>query len=143
MSKQKIILVAMLLGMAGNVNAQEPSRKSYTQSIAVPTDNIRVSRRPPVDERLFTSETIEKKITEVKKLLNGAPYLAWMFENCFPNTLDTTVHYSLTEDGEDDTFVYTGDIHAMWLRDSGAQVWPYVQFAKKDAAWLGAPYSGS
>ena len=132
MSKQKIILVAMLLGMAGNVNAQEASQKSYAQSIAVPADNIRVSRRPPVDERLFTSETIEKKITEVKKLLNGAPYLAWMFENCFPNTLDTTVHYCLTEDGEDDTFVYTGDIHAMWLRDSGAQVWPCVQFAKKD-----------
>lgn len=53
-------------------------------------------------------------------------------ENCFPNTLDTTVHYR-TQDGEDDTFVYTGDIHAMWLRDSGAQVWPYVQFANEDA----------
>ena len=51
-----------------------------------------------------------------------------MFENCFPNTLDTTVHF----DGDSDTFVYTGDIHAMWLRDSGAQVWPYVQFANKD-----------
>ena len=51
-----------------------------------------------------------------------------MFENCFPNTLDTTVHF----DGADDTFVYTGDIHAMWLRDSGAQVWPYVQLANED-----------
>ena len=51
-----------------------------------------------------------------------------MFENCFPNTLDTTVHF----DGDDDTFVYTGDIHAMWLRDSGAQVWPYVQLANQD-----------
>ena len=51
-----------------------------------------------------------------------------MFENCFPNTLDTTVHF----DGKEDTFVYTGDIHAMWLRDSGAQVWPYVQLANKD-----------
>ena len=35
-----------------------------------------------------------------------------MFENCFPNTLDTTVHYRLL-DGKPDTFVYTGDIHAM------------------------------
>ena len=56
-----------------------------------------------------------------------------MFENCFPNTLDTTVHYDAGEgDGNEDTFVYTGDIHAMWLRDSAAQVWPYVQFAKAD-----------
>jgi Uncharacterized conserved protein len=54
-----------------------------------------------------------------------------MFENCFPNTLETTVHYR-TIDGKPDTFVYTGDIHAMWLRDSGAQVWPYVQLAFKD-----------
>lgn len=106
--------------------------EDWSKTIAAPTDNIKVTRRPAVEERLFTSDVIEKKIKEVKKLLKDAPYLAWMFENCFPNTLDTTVHYSVTEDGDDDTFVYTGDIHAMWLRDSGAQVWPYVQFAKND-----------
>lgn len=106
--------------------------EDWSKTIAAPTDNIKVTRRPAVEERLFTSDVIEKKIREVKKLLKDAPYLAWMFENCFPNTLDTTVHYSVTEDGDDDTFVYTGDIHAMWLRDSGAQVWPYVQFAKND-----------
>ena len=93
-------------------------------------DNTYVSRRPDSEERLFVSEIIDKKISEIKKILSN-PYLAWMFENCFPNTLDTTVHYR-TVDGEDDTFVYTGDIHAMWLRDSGAQVWPYVQFANQD-----------
>ena len=57
-----------------------------------------------------------------------------MFSNCFPNSLDTTVHFRHFEDGRPDTFVYTGDIHAMWLRDSGAQVWPYVQLANEDPA---------
>ncbi len=104
----------------------------FAKRIAAPADNTSVTRRPIQEERLFVADAIEKKIAEVKKLLKDAPYLAWMFENCFPNTLDTTVHYSVTDDGDDDTFVYTGDIHAMWLRDSGAQVWPYVQFAKKD-----------
>ena len=90
-----------------------------------------VSRRPAVEERLFRSAVIDQKIEEVKQLLSGNPKLAWMFENCFPNTLETTVHYRQL-DGDDDTFVYTGDIHAMWLRDSGAQVWPYVAFANQD-----------
>ena len=57
-----------------------------------------------------------------------------MFANCFPNTLDTTVHYGEDEAGNPDTYVYTGDIPAMWLRDSGAQVWPYVQLCKEDPA---------
>lgn len=92
-----------------------------------------VTNRPDVNERLFKSDEVERQIKRVKAMLTN-PKLAWMFENCFPNTIDTTVHYRLDEDGKNDTFVYTGDIHAMWLRDSGAQVWPYVQLANSDAA---------
>lgn len=81
------------------------------------SDNTRIlaSQRPDVSKRLFHSDAVEEAIDRVKKQLKN-PYMAWMFENCFPNTLDTTVHYR-TQDGDDDTFVYTGDIHAMWLRD--------------------------
>lgn len=89
------------------------------------------SRRPAEGERLFTSEKIEQVIDDVTSQLTN-PKLALMFRNCFPNTLDTTVHFREDKDGNPDTFVYTGDIHAMWLRDSGAQVWPYVQFAAQD-----------
>ena len=89
-------------------------------------------QRPAEENRLFRSEAVEKKIEEVQGVLAN-PRLAWMFANCFPNTLDTTVHFRKDEkDGMFDTFVYTGDIHAMWLRDSGAQVWPYVQLAGQD-----------
>ncbi len=57
--------------------------------------------------------------------------IAWLFENCFPNTLDTTIDFEII-DGKPDTFVITGDIDAMWLRDSTAQVWPYMPLIKKD-----------
>ena len=62
----------------------------------------------------------------------GDPVLAAIFANCFPNTLDTTVQLG-TFEGKPDTAVITGDIPAMWLRDSSAQVWPYITFASKDA----------
>lgn len=92
-----------------------------------------VNQRPAPEARLFVSEAVEARIAEVQRLLTN-PRLAWMFANCFPNTLDTTVHFKGEgEDGLFDTFVYTGDIHAMWLRDSGAQVWPYVQLAVGDS----------
>lgn len=89
-----------------------------------------VCRRPQPEERRFTSQAVEKVIAEVKKQLKD-PKLAWMFENCFPNTLDTTVDFKMSA-GRPDTFVITGDINAMWLRDSGAQVWPYVSLCKQD-----------
>ena len=55
-----------------------------------------------------------------------------MFGNCFPNTLDTTVDFNMV-DGRPDTYIITGDIDAMWLRDSSAQVYPYLQLIKEDA----------
>ena len=89
-----------------------------------------ISKRPELSQRNFTSKAVEETIAQVKKQLKDDK-LAWMFENCFPNTLDTTVHFRTT-DGKPDTFVYTGDIHAMWLRDSAAQVFPYLSLTKKD-----------
>ncbi|SHJ80393.1 hypothetical protein SAMN05444280_13132 [Tangfeifania diversioriginum] len=88
------------------------------------------SNRPAVSERNFTSEAVEETIKTTKAKLKD-PKLAWMFENCFPNTLDTTVEHG-TKNGKPDTFVITGDIHAMWLRDSTAQVWPYLPLVNND-----------
>lgn len=89
-----------------------------------------VSKRPPMGQRRFVSHAVEETISRVKAGI-GDPELAWMFENCFPNTLDTTVQFSETA-GRPDTFIITGDIDAMWLRDSACQVWPYVPLAKND-----------
>lgn len=90
-----------------------------------------VCQRPKTSQRLFTSHIIDKEIARIQKLLRD-PKLSWMFGNCLPNTLDTTVHFRIDEEGQPDTFVYTGDIPAMWLRDSAAQVYPYIRFAGAD-----------
>lgn len=89
-----------------------------------------ICMRPPLAKRQFTSAVVEKAIASTKEQLKD-PKLAWMFENCFPNTLDTTCEHKMLN-GKPDTFVLTGDIHAMWLRDSSAQVFPHIQFAKED-----------
>lgn len=89
------------------------------------------SKRPPRKDRKFVSDAVESTIKEIKASIKD-PEMGWLFENCFPNTLDTTVTYT-EKDGKPDTFVITGDIDAMWLRDSSAQVWPYLALAAKDA----------
>ena len=88
------------------------------------------SKRPPKSERKFVSRTVEQTIQRVKGKIKN-PHLGWMFENCYPNTLDTTVQAGIV-DGKPDTFIITGDIDAMWLRDSSCQVWPYLPLAKDD-----------
>ncbi|NII10772.1 glycoside hydrolase family 125 protein [Oleiagrimonas sp. C23AA] len=87
--------------------------------------------RPPPSQRKFTSPAVEAEIHRVKADITD-PKLARLFENCYPNTLDTTVEIG-TLGGKADTFVITGDIDAMWLRDSSAQVNPYLPLAKRDA----------
>ena len=52
--------------------------------------------------------------------------VADIFQNCINNTLDTTI--KMTSDNR--TFIITGDIPAMWLRDSVCQIRPYLLFAR-------------
>lgn len=99
-------------------------------ALAFNPDEKFISNRPSLQDRKFMSDAVEKKLVEAKKVIKDKE-LAWMFENCFPNTLDTTVTATL-KDGRPDTYVITGDIDAMWLRDSSAQVWPYLPLMKED-----------
>ena len=87
--------------------------------------------RTPEDKRKFKSRAVERVIETIRARI-GNKELAWLFENCFPNTLDTTVDFQVV-DGRPDTYVITGDIDAMWLRDSTAQVWPYLPLMKNDS----------
>ena len=83
-----------------------------------------------MQKRNFNSSAIEATIQRMKTRIKDSE-LAWLFENCFPNTLDTTVIFKMNNE-RPDTFVITGDIHAMWLRDSTAQVTPYLSLIKED-----------
>ncbi len=134
MNKMILTMVSLVLA-AGSASAAGVGSMECRSDKTVSTKTVKTppTNRPAKGDRLFHSDAVEKKIAEIKSQLTN-PKLAWMFENCFPNTIDTTVHYRTGEDGKNDTFVYTGDIHAMWLRDSGAQVWPYVMLANSDPA---------
>jgi uncharacterized protein len=86
--------------------------------------------RPQPADRHFRSEAVEQYLAEIHARIRD-PELARLFFNCFPNTLDTTVEPG-TFEGKPDTVVITGDIAAMWQRDSSAQVWPYLDLTRKD-----------
>lgn len=71
---------------------------------------------------------METLILEIKEKLAGEERIEEAFENCCRNTLDTTV--KKMEDGT--SFVITGDIPAMWLRDSAAQMSPFLTAARRN-----------
>ena len=99
------------------------------------------SRRPALADRCFTSPVVDAVIERVGARMADRE-LAWMFGNALPNTLDTAVHLVDRGPGQaPDTFVVTGDIPSMWLRDSTAQVWPYLRFVREDAR-LQRPLAG-
>ncbi|TVX89546.1 glycoside hydrolase family 125 protein [Paenibacillus agilis] len=74
-------------------------------------------------------QAVLRVMEEASTRLNDNEKLKQLFLNCFPNTLKTTT--KLHEDGT--SYVFTGDIPAMWLRDSSAQVRQYLPLAAEDA----------
>lgn len=109
--------LAAALVMAGTVSAHASALRSSapeTEAAVMIMDNTRMARpkakivkeyaptnRPAEAERLFRSEAVEAEIARIKGVLSNAK-LAWMFENCFPNTLDTTVRYRKDDNGKDE-----------------------------------------
>ena len=73
-------------------------------------------------------DTIRRRIQPLREELTALPGLWPLFERCFMNSIETTI-----QETPGDTFVITGDIPAMWLRDSTCQVLHYVRFADDPA----------
>jgi len=98
--------------------------------------------RPPPECRTFNLPSLESLIARMKTVIKD-PDLFRLFENSYPNTLDTMIKwrgYAVTRDeasgeeketDEELTYVITGDIDAMWLRDSASQIYSYLPLLEK------------
>ena len=100
-------------------------------------------RRPPLRARTFRSVVVDAAVEATAAALEakGSPTLACIFRNTAANTLDTTIARftpasTTSGGGGPDSFVITGDIAAMWLRDSCNQLLPFLPFVEHDAALL-------
>lgn len=90
--------------------------------------------RPPPACRTYKVPALEDYIGKMEATIKD-PDLYRLFQNSFPNTLDTMVKwhgYANDEEGkptgEELTYIITGDIDAMWLRDSASQLYSYLSF---------------
>ena len=91
------------------------------------------SARPPPHKRTYTSPAIDGLIKKLSPLLINQN-VSTLFENCLPNSLDTTILYHTKYPL--DSFVITGDIEALWLRDSANQLLPYVPYVTTDPSLI-------
>jgi uncharacterized protein len=88
--------------------------------------------RPPPECRTFNLPEMETLIEDMKHVIRD-PDLFRLFENAYPMTLDTMVRWHGYAENPDDsttdeelTYLTTGDIDAMWLRDSASQMYSYL-----------------
>lgn len=125
---QRILLSFVLLSSALAANC--PGYSGYSQSKHEPlsTGGYQLSyMRPSPECRTFNSSNVERAIEDLRSYI-ADPDLFRLFENTFPNTLDTAIkwHGVASNNSEEElTFVITGDIDAMWIRDSANQIAPY------------------
>ena len=118
-----------------NSSVEKPGPLSLELPASARTLSALPCRRPARGKRRFVSEAVERTIATVSAAIVDDE-VRWLFSNCLPNTLDTTITFDKDAAGRPDAFVITGDIAAMWLRDSTNQVWPYLSLASGDAALM-------
>lgn len=104
-----------------------PSRGPLLLLAAVAKPQLSWGMMPAPDLRTLPP-AMRRVMDEVADVLSDFPRLPRVFADTFSNTFTTTLRPQ--RDGS--VFVITGDIPAMWLRDSAAQVRPYLYLARRD-----------
>lgn len=79
-------ILAMVLATGSNAQASDYVLSKDNTHVATTALKYK-TKRPLLQDRLFVSQAVEAEIRRIKSELTN-PKLAWMFENCFPNTLD-------------------------------------------------------
>lgn len=103
-------------------------------------------QRPSEDCRTFKSQGVEDVLSRMEGVIKD-PDLYRLFQNAYPNSLDTAVKWKgVAADNADEelTFLITGDINAMWLRDSSNQMQSYLPLlnASSDPNSIASLYRG-
>lgn len=125
-----------------------PDYSSYSREQHEPYSSGKLklpSQRPSPECRTFKSQEVEDLIVNMKTKIKD-PDLYKLFENAYPNTLDTAIRWKghAADNNEDLTFMITGDIDAMWIRDSANQLQSYLSVLKpsEDKNSLASLYRG-
>lgn len=132
-------VVAAATVILETVTAQCPDYSEYSQQVHPPLSSGRYQlsyMRPDPACRTFNSSVVEDTIKDMQSVIKD-PDLYRLFQNSFPNTLDTAVKwrgYAANNSDEELTFLITGDINAMWLRDSANQMQSYLPLVKANSS---------
>ncbi|RGP66672.1 hypothetical protein FLONG3_8758 [Fusarium longipes] len=130
-------IISLLLSVAA-VSANCPNYEQFARERHEPLSSGRYAfplQRPSKDCRTYSVPEIEHVIYEEMDQAIGDPDLYRLFMNTWPNTLDTTVMWrgvSADNAEEELAFITTGDINAIWIRDSANQLQSYKSLLFSD-----------
>ena len=139
MQKLLVALSATASVLSSFTLAACPDYSDYSQDYHAPFSAGRYNlsyQRPEPACRTFNSSIVENTITNMQSVIKD-PDLYRLFQNSFPNSLDTAVKwkgFAANNSEEELTFLITGDINAMWLRDSANQMQSYLTLLTADSS---------
>jgi meiotically up-regulated gene 157 (Mug157) protein len=129
--------------------AQCPEYIDYATQVHEPLSSGKYKlayQRPSEECRTFKSQGLEDTVSRMESVIKD-PDLYRLFQNAYPNTLDTAIKWkghAADNADEELTFIITGDINAMWLRDSSNQLQSYLPIlnASSDPNSIASLYRG-